>query len=264
MIIPLPKDMTRTCRSERTMGVFFCRDRNYDESLRLDYYGESGLCLAQVSIPQVADLFTSQKETLLSWLSNEEEQYLNKFRFAKRRYEWISGRIAAKYCLLQANDGKYSAPRPTSYSILPNDHGQPVLSPASPGYKCNISISHSHRYAVAMTSSQPCGIDIQRIDSQILRVRERIATPSEIDLAQNALPQSAEASLTLLWTVKEAIKKHRLPQQPGLFDAITIEKITTGNLTHSWNVECRLTTGGQLQIVRVIHMDQYMLGWSQG
>lgn len=246
------------------MRDFFYCQYKHDGPLRLRYHMGPDGCLALVDTYQVAALLSQEREALFSWLSREEKQYLQRFRFPKRHNEWLSGRIAAKCSLLQGANHNHFPIRPCDFSILPDTHGRPILSPALTGNDWRISISHSHQYAVAMTADQACGVDIQNIGPQILNVQDRIATTDEIALAHQILPENVETSLTLLWTVKEALKKHRLPDQPGMFQAVSLEQIRPTDERRSWIAECRLTRDNQRQAVHVIHLDQYMLAWCQG
>jgi len=247
------------------MKDFFRSQHKHNEPLQLRYHQADGACLSLVDISQVTAALLDQKEqTLFSWLTEEEKQYLQRFRFAKRYNEWLSGRIAAKCCLLQSSDNRHGARQPDDFSILPDPHGQPVLSSKSTGSHPRISISHSHQYAVAIAANQACGIDIQNIGSQILKVEDRIANSTERTLAQQIFPEHIETGLTMLWAIKEALKKHRLPEQPGIFEAITIGQIISGAGDNSWLAECRLARDNQIHIVHVAHLGQYMLAWSLG
>ena len=225
---------------------------------------EEDECLALVDTSQVSCLLSRAQQMLLSWLSAEEQQYLARFRFPKRYNEWLSGRIAAKCCLLQAAKKQSTPLRPEECSILPDSHGRPVLSGAQMGTSMQLSISHSHQYAVAMTADLACGIDIQHIGDRIFKVRDRIATTKELVLADSLQAGSREAGLTLLWVAKEAVKKHRLSEQPGIFEAITLELVTPGHTKNSWQAKCRLYENKQSQSVRIVQLDNYMMAWCRG
>lgn len=244
------------------MRDFFNDRHRHNSFLELRFHKKDGVCLVLADTFQVAALLDYEQQLLLSWLSREEQGYLQRFRFAKRRNEWLSGRIAAKCCLLQASDSQASGHRPEAFSILPDTHGRPVLSDRPATVPKHLSISHSRRYAVAMSTDTACGIDIQYIGDQILKVKNRIASDKEIALVRNLRPGDRETGLTLLWTVKEAVKKHRLPEQPGIFEAITVEQVDPGNRENSWVAGCRLNGAGDGQIVHVVRLDDYMLAWS--
>lgn len=246
------------------MNDFFNCQHKHDSSLLLRYRIEPYGCLAVVDTTQISDLLIPEQQKMLSWLNNEEKQYLHRFRFPKRYNEWLSGRIAAKCCLLQALQPAHSQQHPREFSILPDTHGRPVLSSRPTDNVANISISHSHRYAVAMSADRACGIDIQRISSQILRVQDRIASTREIELVKNLQPGDEEVGLTLLWTVKEAVKKHRLPDQPGIFQAVTIEQINPESKKNSWRAHYCLIGDKQSQPVHIVRLNSYMMAWCQG
>ncbi len=243
------------------MNAFFNCQHRHNGSLRLRCRTEQDECIALVDIFQVSGLLSGEQQTLLSWLSQEEKKHLHRFRFPKRYKEWLSGRIAAKCCLLQAVPGQPVAQRPEEFTILPDPHGRPLLTGAASKY---ISISHSHRYAVAMSSDTNCGIDIQHIGARILNVRDRIATAEEIALADNSRAGSREAGLTLIWVIKEAIKKHLLPEQPGIFEAIAIERISPADNNNFRRIQCRLIENNRSQTVRAVRLDDYMLAWCRG
>ena len=256
--------MTRTCHFRREMKDFFYRQYSHDEGIRLHLNQQPDACLARIDISMVANALRMEEQAMLSWLSSDEQDYMKRFRFPKRRHEWLSGRIAAKHCLLQIKEGQNPSLRAKTFSILPDEHGQPIVSSAPTSYLRKISISHSHQYAVAIAADRSCGIDIQKIGSQILTVQDRIATTAEISLVQKLLSGDMQTSLTLIWTIKEALKKHKLPDQPGIFEAIVIEQIYPDDRQDSWRAECRLTATNRYQTVKAVLIDQYMLAWCRG
>lgn len=246
------------------MNVFFNCQHRHNGSLRLRYRLKEEECLALVDMSQVSELLSGEPQALPVWLSGDEKKYLERFRFPKRYNEWLSGRIAAKCCLLQSGK-KIPAPhRPDEFSILPDGHGRPILSGPRIDPPVRLSISHSHQYAVAMAANQACGVDIQHIGSQILKVRDRIATGKEIVLAESLQTGSREAGLTLLWVIKEAVKKHLLPEQPGIFEAITVEGISPAVNKNCWQAQCRLIENNQRSTVRIVQLDNYMMAWCRG
>ncbi len=246
------------------MNVFFNDQHRHNGSLRLRYRLEHDECLALVDMAQVSELPGGEQQTLLSWLSGEEKKYLERFRFPKRYKEWLSGRIAAKCCLLQTGEKGPQPQRPDDFSILPDSHGRPILSGPRMDPPVRLSISHSHQYAVAMAANQACGVDIQHIGPQILKVRDRIATAEELALADSLLIGSREAGLTLLWVIKEAVKKHLLPEQPGIFEAISVKGISPAGKKNYWQAQCRLIENKQSQIVRIVRLEDYMMAWCRG
>ncbi len=197
---------------------------------------------------------------LESLLSPHEQSIYTGFAYPKRRVEWLGGRLAAKYALGELMKGDATFPY-EAFSILPDVHGRPVLSdfPASLG-KVSLSISHSVDYAAAIVSPQPsCGIDIQCNSERLLRVQERFAP--EVELAMFDEEQDHLARLSMLWTVKEAVKKCYFGAESTFFG--TIQLIGAHRLAENfWQVQCRLTgQGGDEATVHVILFDQYALAF---
>jgi len=190
---------------------------------------------------------------------------LRRFRFPKRYWEWFSGRIAAKCVLLHGPSPE--AGRPGEYTILPDGHGRPTVSCTTSGTpaKNKISISHSSGYAVAIGSTLPCGIDIQLITPQILRIQQRCSSTEEVALVSQVLQQDRASALTLIWTVKEALKKHKLSTEGGFFDSIRIEAISPGAVPDNWAVSCQLERPLPTSTaVEVLKRNNYMIAWSIG
>lgn len=173
-----------------------------------------------------AELTTVGRELTATYLDRSEVEQVAAFGFAKRRLEWLGGRIAAKHAahailakgsgpppcfpeLLVAND---PAGRPhlrdqrgNRAELAASGRGTAVTLPA-------ISISHSHGYAgaLAVTGSHSCGLDLQRVTPQVLRVRDRFATQEEVALlhaAPSLAGQEEALLLTLLWSAKESLRK---------------------------------------------------------
>ena len=211
-----------------------------------------------VDIHMVGRIFPGNNTLIDQWLSPEEKVYLSKLRLRKRYNEWLSGRIAAKWGLFRQSSEAF---RPAGYTILPDIHGCPQLSPTLPGL--HFSISHSRQFCAALTADAPCGVDIQKISRQILRVKKRVATETEIQMAKRAIGNDEEAAITLIWTIKEAVKKHCLSSQPGIFEAITIQSVKATEETH-WSAECFVKTINHKQDVNIVRLDRYMLAWSTG
>ncbi|MDG2330000.1 MAG: 4'-phosphopantetheinyl transferase superfamily protein [Flavobacteriales bacterium] len=68
----------------------------------------------------------------------------------------------------------------------------------------HISISHSHNYVAIIISTTPfIGIDIQKIDNKILRIRNRFVNDED----KKIIDFENIKHLTLLWCVKESLYK---------------------------------------------------------
>lgn len=202
---------------------------------------------------------------LASLLSPVELGRFQRFAYAKRRLEWMGGRLAAKRCL-HALLGTHS-PQGFCYSnhsFVPDAHGRPHLEPPLDQYPlADVSISHSQRYAAAMLQqSDRCGIDIQHKTPKLASVRERFATNEEVRMftATDTL-----TSLGLLWVTKEAVKKCLLPAHPSFFGAIKVAEVRFDPGGQIWTARCCLTDPAPLSAtVRMVEFEEYLLACACG
>ncbi len=176
-------------------------------------------------------------------LDGEERATLKDFKLAKRRAQWLTGRLCAKravvgYCRRYLPH--QPEPAQNHIHIKNASTGRPELDdrqlpPELHGL--DISISHSGDYAIALVSSGLCGIDIQQRSETLTRVRDRFCLrEEEIILQRHLAALDSLWQLALLWTAKEAAKKALSSQgMPGFlqFILIDIEAIdSTGCVFH--------------------------------
>lgn len=172
-------------------------------------FPDSDIAVMMVDIEKVDKMARGpDQDLLLDSLSIEEQQTYHSFSFAKRKNEWLAGRLCAK---MAATDllKKTDTPLPFLHQIIINnsDSGRPfLLWPENKHY--DLSISHSSKYAIALTSSTFCGIDIQEPRTTLIRVKEKFCTDKEENLLKNQINRSNSLkNLTLLWAAKEAARK---------------------------------------------------------
>lgn len=181
------------------------------------------------TVPPELSLLPKELSTLLS---SQEKEMLTSFSHKKRFREWLGGRIAAKECLKAMELCPDGLAR--TVSILPDSHGRPVVHQAQPE-KPFLSISHSHDFAAAIAALNPCGLDLQKIAPKISALTDKFTNTRERALLASI--ESTPQALTLIWTVKEAVKKRILPEQPSTFDATSL--IKTKRITQTcWQVLC--------------------------
>lgn len=159
---------------------------------------------------QLALLAAAQVDTVADFsLLPEERVVFSGFSLAKRRTEWLAGRIAAKdaaLVMMAATDRDLKR-----LAVLNDEHGRPFLNAACSG-NCrlpDISISHSGTQAVAVAAWKPCGIDVQAITPQLARVRERFVSQQEEELMASIIGDPAQSlfGLGIMWAAKEALRK---------------------------------------------------------
>ncbi|MBU0909794.1 MAG: 4'-phosphopantetheinyl transferase superfamily protein [Proteobacteria bacterium] len=160
------------------------------------------------------------------YLCRQERERFHSFRYEKRKVEWLAGRIAAKCAglLLHNNDEAicYGQNQWHQLQISADKSGKPFIiwSDQESRPPVSISISHSRGYAIAMAAWENCGVDIQQVTPAVERVETRFATAEEKNiLAEIDSLYGRQAALTLLWSVKEAVKKTSTGAKlPGFLD----------------------------------------------
>ena len=106
-------------------------------------------------------------------------------------------------------------------TITHDENGAPLLNGAQ-GY---ISISHSAtEIAIAINSHHPIGIDIENWRDQLIKVKSRFLSQSEMEVYNT--PQL----MLKAWTIKEAV--YKVAQSPGisLADDIMLPPSIEGNI----------------------------------
>ncbi|WP_417913434.1 4'-phosphopantetheinyl transferase family protein [Candidatus Electronema sp. TJ] len=194
---------------------------------------EKGQCAALVDLEQQNE----EKEAQL--LSEAEQTFFQQLRHPKRRREWLGGRIAAKAALLNLPDADDFEARARHLTILPNEQGRPSISGGASGL--SLSITHSGRYAAALAAQgQSCGIDLQKVSEKLFALISWFAIEEELHLLAHSVGREA-AALTMLWSVKEAVKKSLPHDQPHIFAGIKVARITPAG-DRSWRFECEAQT----------------------
>ena len=164
--------------------------------------------------------------TTAGLLHPQEKIVLSSYRLAKRRTEYVTGRICAKRAVqdfLRTSETSSHPLTPAEIAITPTSDGRPtvhLLSLDAKPCKVDLSISHSGDYAAALAARSPCGIDLQMQKSALIKVQEKYCTEAETHLLANRLANCELLTrLTLLWAAKEAGKKAlSYWQMPGFLD----------------------------------------------
>lgn len=190
--------------------------------------------LARVDIPSLLRHIEEKDERAYTYLVEEEKIQFSRFTFPKRRYEWLSGRIAAKYAAIQHISPSSTKPTKNqwqSIQVCQDDHGKPYLHSSENIHNLpHISISHSEGVAVGLASNFPCGVDIQKITAALERVERRFVTQKEKSLLSVYTEEREKRSyLGAIWSAKEAIKKaSTLRPLPGFLE-ISLQEIRKEN-----------------------------------
>ena len=198
---------------------------------------------------------TKQPYTLLC--RNERDQLQN-YTLAKRRSEYLTSRICAK---ISTMDYLRSRGNPTvtmeQIEIKNSESGRPYVKIfPTPMYPVpEISLSHSKEYGLAVAAQNYCGVDIQRHEPTLKRVKEKYCTNKEYLLLPKTLQTQDELEkLALLWSAKEAIQKSLSAETMPYFTEIQLRKCKTmsGNnsiFTFSFTSEREKKWPEQLKVV---------------
>jgi phosphopantetheinyl transferase len=123
-------------------------------------------------------------------LNHTEQLMLDSFRNDTRRKHWLSYRLLIRE-LLGTHDVE------VSYT----ESGKPFITQP----QGHISVSHSGIYsAVIFSKTRRVGIDVEKIQDRIERVRHKFLSPAEMEMLQadTRIPQ-----LVTLWAAKESLYK---------------------------------------------------------
>lgn len=155
------------------------------------------LTLAALSIHKLAaagaDSLAERRLT-----ATEQAEY-HSLGFARRRLEWLGGRLAAKAVVAAfgAADAEAAPASPIEVSNIGTGptRGRPVVN--RPVW---ISVSHSAGVAVAAAASFPVGVDVER-DRPLAPVLVGLLRADPVDSSVPAMP------VPLRWACKEAVLK---------------------------------------------------------
>jgi len=179
------------------------------------------------------------------YLRPAERQKFKSFNFAKRKFQWLAGRICAKEAV-QALWQKGPGPQAADWQNLQISNtpaGRPFIETTTPTRRTvpDISITHSGQKAAALVSLRHlCGFDLQEINSTVMRVKSRFASPAELHLLMKTGNRWPERTLlSMLWAGKEAVRK-AFPCQPlpGFMD-LRLYKFSGGPHEFSGQFICR-------------------------
>ena len=201
------------------------------------------------AIPDCLSIFGSPAPTLLH--ANEIVRARN-YRLNKRRAEFLTGRIATKMALKNfwASEGLGLPAHLCHIEIINDADGRPIVCPdclkdvPAP----EISITHGGEYAASLVAASPCGIDVQQQRDNLLKVREKYCSLTELQVLAELLPDMAPLSrLLLLWTAKEAAKKAlSYRQMPGFLELELMPSAQSLSKCHSFTLALRVRDNARL------------------
>lgn len=137
------------------------------------------------------------------YLSPAEAARYDGFPADRRRFSFLSGRIAAKTAIHRL----HSSGARSELEIAEGVFGQPLVR----GVReegCQVTISHTDRMggAIAFPEAHPMGLDIESIRPESDRTIESQMNSREIALLRG-LPLASSTAYALGWSIKESLSK---------------------------------------------------------
>jgi malonyl CoA-acyl carrier protein transacylase len=187
--------------------------RDLDEHERFEPAPPGGHAPHRV-ITEIADIEQSMREdsaTFVSkYLSPEEQAAFAKLKVDKRRFEWLSGRVAAKRLLREVRfHSEGSIVAPSAIVVMPDEWGAPKISVVGENSSdIYLSISHAGGLAVAacvIDGQQRCGVDVEVVEKRADSFRRDYFSKKEQAWVANK--SNPDLALTELWALKESVLK---------------------------------------------------------
>ncbi|WP_339136342.1 MAG: 4'-phosphopantetheinyl transferase superfamily protein [Candidatus Electrothrix sp. GW3-4] len=235
-------------------SFFFVQQSYNDVPVRLRQ--EARQTLSLVDLDLIEQILQRDESRLLhQLLSPAELCYFQRFKYMKRKKEWLGGRIAGKAAILAPSHANLAAQELlSSIAILPNRYGRPIAeqlpaSLAGQGDEPVISLSHSDGFAVALArKGRNCGIDLQEISPRLVGLTSHFAREAELQRLAEQVDYNEDTHLTMLWTVKEALKKALLHDQSVIFSETELLEISRVNES-VWRFTCAVQEKNQSVLV---------------
>lgn len=129
--------------------------------------------------------------------------------------------------------------------IEKDSNGKPYLK----NNRTEISISHKFPYAVVMIHKErACGLDIERIDKKVLKIKDKFLNHDEADYIGESVKNA-----TIYWTIKEAL--YKIEGEPVAFKKIIIKRSTSKN-----QFECRINRKNYT--IEVDELDKHIIAYT--
>ncbi|PSL48181.1 phosphopantetheinyl transferase [Chitinophaga niastensis] len=189
-----------------------------------------------ISNKQLKELLEEEK----NFLHPEERDYLNNLPQGTRGHSFLLGRYTAKLAA-----SAYTGVPATELLIKPGVFQQPVLQGSNVS-NVQLSIAHSGEWSIAIVfpESHPVAADVEIIKSGNDLSRLIPLTSGENKML-HALPFGLDASMTLAWTIKEAMSK---VIKTGLTASLEIFTISSIELRDNYLV-CQFTNFAQYKAI---------------
>ena len=151
------------------------------------------------------DLHRNVRDELAAFLSSDEVERAQRFRFAKDRARYVAGRS-----VLRALLAGYLTTNPKDVCFRYSEKGKPELEPARSNRRIQFNLAHSGDLAVyGFVEGRRIGIDVEelRFDFQTDEIAERFFSKAERETLRTLPVSQRHAAFFRCWTRKEAFVK---------------------------------------------------------
>ena len=137
-------------------------------------------------------------------LSGHEQNRFQKMG-DKRAQSYLAARLACKRLsrTLSGNDMHTAAPDITTVCA---DRVRPCCPHTDGPLPLSCSVSHDERFAVAVASDSPMGVDVEKMSTRLMKSRRLYMNKKEQALVQESQLGEIEAAVRI-WSIKEAVAK---------------------------------------------------------
>ncbi len=151
------------------------------------------------------DLAGAQIDELGKCLSQQERQRAEKFRFNRKRRQFVTTRARLRQCLALATGTAAG-----EIEIEVGASGKPFLAGTAHASGIQFNVSHTDGLAlIAITRGQPVGIDVESLEQNVqpARLAENYFSAQEKTTLAALPSERVTASFFACWTRKEAVLK---------------------------------------------------------
>ena len=142
------------------------------------------------------------------FLSRKEQVKFDSLRFLKRRNDWLVGRWTAKQLLATVLERERNRPIPAqAIEIFNGVDGAPRVYINDEPLALNLSISHSHGYALCAVDTSSVGADLEWIEPREECLVNDFFTASEQAHVWASAAIERDRLVTAIWSAKEAGSK---------------------------------------------------------
>jgi 4'-phosphopantetheinyl transferase len=158
--------------------------------------------MSEIYIIELSTLDVELDHTLMAFLPQERIARIQKYYHQEDKLRCFISGLVALWATVNYFDIAVEAVN------LHLDFGEQPYATTVDGRKVFLSIAHSGNYVACMIDSQPCGIDVEVINREHIKIVERFFHYEEVLILSQISDVNEKAKcFTLIWTMKEAYLK---------------------------------------------------------